>query len=189
MDSTRITAVDEYRTEDLVVLFTDLHEFSIVLRAMGPTGGLAFLNAMYCRHGEIAAAGGGKIIKYIGDAMLFVFPAGDRRVAVREAIACARRMRVDYADQVRSAGISHETELETGLAIGVVERGIVGHDTCRVDDVSGEAVNRAAMICHYRGVAVTDAVKQLLDEQVECFRLPDRKLKWQEEPLVVWAVE
>ena len=189
MDEIEITPIDNYRTEEVVVLFTDVHEFSIVMRAMGETGPLSFINEMYCRLVSIAERHGGQIIKYIGDGVLLVFPADDPRRAAEEAIACAREMRASYADQVLKAGVSHETELETGLAIGMVERGVVGHPSRRVDDLFGEAVNRAAMIGHHRGIAVTDAVKQLLGDGCAGTRLPDRKLKWQEEPLVVWAVE
>jgi class 3 adenylate cyclase len=189
MGTPKVTPIDNYRTEEVVVLFTDVHEFSIVMRAMGETGPLAFINEMYCRLVAIAERHGGTIIKYIGDALLFVFPVDDRRPTAARAVACAKEMRRSYAEQVIRAGISHETDLETGLAIGMVERGIVGHPTSRVDDVFGEAVNRAAMIGHHRGVAVTDAVKQLLPDGTPCTRLPDRTPKWQDDPLVVWAVE
>ena len=189
MERTDRLGVGEYRTENLVILFTDVHEFSIVMRKMGATGPLAFINEMYETIGEIVVRHAGTIIKYIGDAILIVFPVGDPAETVRTAVACAREMRVAYDEQVERAGITHETELETGIAIGEVERGVVGHESGRIDDVFGEAVNRAAMIGHHRGVAVTDAVHELLGPEYPCHRLPDVTLKWQDEPLIVWALD
>ena len=162
VDHARRIGVQGYRTEQLVILFTDVHDFSIVMRKMGSTGPLSFINEMYESIGEIVVRHGGTIIKYIGDAILIVFPADDPVHGARTAVECARQMRAAYTEQVRRAGITHETELETGLAIGEVERGVVGHESSRVDDVFGEAVNRAGKIGHHRGIAVTGAIKTLL---------------------------
>jgi adenylate cyclase len=182
------TSVEHYRREPLVILFTDLHEFSIVMEAMGESGPLEFLNTMYQRLGQCAVRRGGTIIKYLGDAMLIVFPANDPPAAALKAVECAREMRRVYAAQVEEAGISHETELESGIAYGVVERGVVGHSSSRIDDISGEEVNEGAMICHYRGIAITDSVHDLLGPDVPCTRLPDVTVKWRANPIVVWAV-
>jgi class 3 adenylate cyclase len=81
-----------------------------------------------------------------------------------------------------------EVELEVGIAAGKVAVGVCGHRTLRRKDVFGDAVNQAATIGHYCGVAITGPVYERVGASCATRRLPDFDVKWQREPLKVWAV-
>lgn len=173
-----------WTVEERVILFTDLHEFSIVGRELGREKLRDFIQEMYESLGDLIVAHQGEIIKYLGDAILCLFPAHNEVETVR----CAQRMRTAYAELVNRREISHDTELEVGIDTGEVEIGIVGHASLRTKDVFSEHVNRAAVIGHHRGIAVTDAVYRTISSHYKMAPLPDVKLKWQTEPLKVWEV-
>ena len=169
--------------EEKVILFTDVHEFSIVMKELRERT-WEFLDELYHRIGDEVVSRHGVLIKYLGDGVLCTFPPD----AVVAAVECGLAIRPAYAEMVRQFGITHQTDLEVGIDVGPVDSGTLGHPSLRGYDVFGQAVNRAATIGHYRGVAITDDVKSRLPDSVECTRLPDQRLKWQDDQLVVWAV-
>jgi adenylate cyclase len=78
-----------WTVEKRVILFTDLHDFSIVGKKLGQGDVLAFLQEMYESLGDLIVAQQGEIIKYLGDAILCLFPAHSEV----ETIRCAQHMR------------------------------------------------------------------------------------------------
>ncbi|MCP4756785.1 MAG: adenylate/guanylate cyclase domain-containing protein [Proteobacteria bacterium] len=168
-----------------VVLFTDIHEFSICTRTMDEATLADFFQEIYERLGDIIVTFNGEIIKYIGDAILCVFPTGSEK----DAVQCARGMRHAYLEIVEKWGITHDTELEVGIHAGDVAAGIFGHASLRQKDVFGEAINVAAMIGHHRGIAVTEAVHRKIEADFPSAKLPDFKVKWRDSPLEVWEIK
>jgi class 3 adenylate cyclase len=100
--------VEHMRLENLVILFTDIHEFSWVLRELRESGRLRsrFLQEVYEALGDAVVGHGGEILSYHGDGMLCVFPAG----AESEAVQCGFDMRAAYAAIVHSWQLAHETD-------------------------------------------------------------------------------
>jgi len=172
-----------FTIEERVVLFADVHDYSRVSRALG-VDAYDFLQEMYEKLGDIIVEHGGTIVKYLGDALLCVFPAGTEN----EAVDCALKLRPAFAQIVSHRGLSVETELEIGLGSGQVATGIFGHRTLLQWDVFGEEVNRAATIGHHRGIAITERVYDRVRSNYPVRRLPDFSVKWQTEPLKVWEV-
>ena len=166
-----------------VVMFTDLHEFSIVARNLGDRG-FEFINDVFVSQGDAVVEAHGTIIKYMGDALLAVFPDKNEAVAVR----CAMRMREDFRDLVDRWSISHDTDLEIGLGWGRILRGTIGHSSQLVDDIYGEEVENTAVICHHRGVAVTESMYERVKDDFEFSPMPKRTVKWRDRPLGVWAL-
>ncbi len=168
---------------DRVILFCDCHDFSR-LQLVLPDPLLEFMDSFYRVCGECVVAAGGRIVKYIGDSILAVFPedAADRAVA---AGACLRK---EYATLVSAQQTNVDSDMEVGISFGQIEEGIVGHATLRSFDVFGECVNEAAMIGHHRGIAVTDAVRVRLSKKTTVRALEPYHLKWRADPLVVWEV-
>ncbi len=174
---------DEIIRTDRVVLFTDIHNFSIAAKMLAERQ-YEFLQELYETLGDIVVEHHGELVKYLGDGFLSIFPAGSER----EAVASALAMRKAFSEMVRRWELPADTELEVGIAAGEVGEGIFGHRSLRQRDIYGEVVNQAAKIGHHRGVAITEHVCEKVRNSCMVHRLPDVKLKWQAEPLKVWEV-
>jgi adenylate cyclase len=131
--------------EGRVVLFADVHNYSKVSHALGASA-YGFLQEMYEKLGDIIVEDGGAIVKYLGDALLCVFPADTEN----EAVDCALKLRPAFAQIVSCRGLSVETELEIGLGSGQAAAGTFGHKSLLQWDVLGEEVIRAETIGHHR---------------------------------------
>ncbi len=164
-----------------VILFTDIHDFSIVVNALGKDQ-YGFLQEFYEKLGDVIVEHGGEIIKYLGDAILCIFDSAG------QAVKSALKMRQAYSDIVAGRNLSGDTELEIGISAGEVGIGIFGHRSLMQKDVFGAAVNQAAMIGHHRGIAVTESVYDKIKSSCEANRLPDFAVKWQDEPLKIWEI-
>jgi len=169
--------------EERVVLFADVHDYSKISRALG-VDAYGFLQEMYEKPGDAIVEHGGTIVKYLGDALLCVFPAD----AENEAVDCALKLRPAFAQIVSRRGLSVETELEIGIASGQVVSGTFGHRSRLQWDVLGEEIIRAETIGHHRGIAITERVYDRVKSDHPARRLPDFNVKWQVEPLKIWEV-
>jgi len=167
--------------ENRVVLFTDVHNFSIAVNALGKDQ-YGFLQEFYEKLGDVIVEHGGEIIKYLGDAILCIFDSAN------QAVACGLKLRATYSDIVRRRNLPGDTELEIGITAGEVGIGIFGHESLMQKDVFGEVVSRAAMIGHHRGIAITESVYDKIKTSYETNRLPDFTVKWQDQPLKIWEI-
>ena len=173
----------ELGRETRVILFWDLHNYSVAARQLGARQA-SFLQESYERMGEIVVSHGGTIVKYLGDSMLCVFPERGES----QAVGCALEMRPAFAALAQEWRLPADTELEVGIASGEVATGVFGHRSLRMWDVFGETVSVAATIGHHEGIAVTEGVRDAVHGAHETRRLPDLKVKWQDEPLRIWEV-
>ncbi|MCP4542383.1 MAG: adenylate/guanylate cyclase domain-containing protein [Chloroflexi bacterium] len=167
--------------ENHVVLFTDIHNFSIAVNALGKDQ-YGFLQEFYEKLGDVIVAHDGEIIKYLGDAILCIFDSES------QAVESALKMRQVFSDIVTGRNLSGDTELEIGISAGEAGIGIFGHKSLMQRDVFGVVVNQAAMIGHHRGVAITESVYDKIKTHYETNRLPDFEVKWQDEPLKIWEI-
>jgi adenylate cyclase len=174
---------DDFTMEERVVLFTDIHNYSLTAMNLGDDQ-YAFLQEVYDDLGDLIVGHQGEIIKYLGDALLCLFPAD----GALEAITCSLKLRRAYAAIVDRRRIPIQTDLEIGLDLGRVAVGVFGHESLRQRDVFGEAVNLAATIGHHRGVAVTESVYRKIQQAFPTRELPATKVKWREDPVRVWEV-
>ena len=178
--------VEHMRLENLVILFTDIHDFSWVLRELRESGRLRsrFLQEVYEALGDAVVEHGGEILSYHGDGMLCVFPAG----AESEAVQCGFDMRAAYDAIVRGWQLAHETDLEVGIGAGEVEYGLIGHRSLKQKEILGDEVFRAARIGHHRGVAITESVYEAIKDSYPTRRLQDIRIVLHDEPLKMWEV-
>jgi len=166
-----------------VILFCDVHEFSIASVALGDRLP-GFIQDFYQTAGERIVSAHGTIMKYMGDMIFALFADKAELPAVR----CALEMRSDFAALASRWKLPAPTELEVGIGSGAVARGTFGHPSHLEEDAFGEAVNVVASICHHRGVAITESVREKLAGAFPLTRLPPRKLKWRNDPVELWAV-
>jgi adenylate cyclase len=168
---------------DLVILFTDVHNFSIAATSLGPRQA-DFLQEMYVALGDTIVAHGGTLVKYIGDAMLATFPSDYEG----KAVDCAIELRNRFGKIVSGRNLPGEIELEVAIGSGEVIAGEFGHPSLRVKDIFGEEVNRTAVLGHYRGIAITEAVCDRVKATHRTRQLDSVRVKWQDTPLKCWEI-
>lgn len=169
---------------DRVILFTDVHNFSIATNVLGER--LAdFMQEMYETLGEIVVNHQGELVKYLGDGLLCIFEVG----LEQEAVASAVVMRKAFTDMVERWALPADTELEVGIGEGKVVEGVFGHRTLRQREVYGNVVNEVARIGHHRGIAITEKVYERVRESYAVHQLADVAVKWQEAKVKVWEVK
>ncbi len=166
-----------------VILFCDISGF---MRLAGSLGERlpGFVQEFYATAGNAIVGCGGTLIKYIGDAILSVFPEGREADAVR----CAIRMRQDFAMLVRTCAPGDTARLEAAISSGEVVQGTFGHPSLRLEDIMGEAVAHASVLNRIPGIVVTEAVKTALGGAFRIKELPPLPVKWGAKPLQAWQI-
>ena len=166
-----------------VILFTDLHDFSIAMKEIGDRA-VDFIQSYYEHCGDAVVSHGGMLVKYIGDAILAGFPEGKEEDAILAAVAARKGFQI-ILDKY---GIKHEVEIEIGIGSGRVGFGEFGHTSHREMDFFGEVVNQTGRIGHHRGIAVLKPVYEAVKSKFKCRKLPDTTVKWRSEPLESWEI-
>ena len=80
----------EMTIEERVIVFVDVHNYSMALDGLLESYG--FLQEMYERLGDLVVGYGGEIIRYLGDAILSVFPAGTEHIPNLSQAYLTRRL-------------------------------------------------------------------------------------------------
>ena len=131
--------------------FSDLRNFTELTETLAPSQVLGLLNDYFAFVAAAVEARGGEILRFIGDAMLIVFPIDSRqdaRAACNAALESATDARNTLASlnhRRRRQGLP-EIEFGVGLNVGEVIYGNVG-SLDRLDfTVMGSAVNRTARL-------------------------------------------
>jgi adenylate cyclase len=147
---------------EAAIWFADLRGFTRLSEQSPIPEVLAYLNAWFGSIGEVVEAHGGEVLKFIGDAVLAIFPTSgelDRMAACRRALAAAQEFcrRIEAENVLRQS--SGNPPLAHGLAlhVGEVAYGNIGARHRLDFTVIGPAVNRASRLL--------DLAKQL-DHQV-----------------------
>ncbi len=132
-----------------VIWLCDLRGFTTLSETLPRDALIDLLNCYFGPMCDAVASQGGEILKFIGDAMLAIFPVGDDAAGV-----CASALK---AAQIAQAALAKENErrreldlaqIEYGLAlhVGDVMYGNIGSDTRLDFTVIGPAVNLTARI-------------------------------------------
>ncbi len=166
-----------------VVLFCDISGFMRLACSIGERM-TAFVQEFYRMVGDAVVGGGGRIVKYIGDAVLVVFPGGGETEAVR----CALRMRGGFTELMGRHASGDGARLEVAISSGEVVEGIFGHDSLRLYDIMGETVAHAAIMNRFPGIIVTAKVHDAAGGEFRMEEMPPVPPKWGGEPLRAWRV-
>jgi adenylate cyclase len=124
------------------ILFGDLRGFSAILGASPPETVFEVLNRWFVRMSEVAAAHGGTIDSFIGDAIMVVFDEP------RRGVACAVDMQLAMDEINRAQREEELPEMYMGIGInsGKVIAGVLGSALYSARTVIGGEVNLAARI-------------------------------------------
>ena len=174
---------ENYSRERRVVMFADIQRFARLFLSED-TQLIDFIQSYYELSGDRIVAEGGRIVKYIGDSVLSVFPAGTEAAAVR----CAIDTESAFSVLVKKLNLDSEVALNSGINSGELYMGVFGHRSLQNEDIFGNAVNEAAMMMRGKGISVTEIVHNVISKIFETERLPDFQVKWQSEPIKAWRV-
>ena len=120
--------------------FANLRNSSLLAESMEREDYLALLNGFFETTTQVVNAHDGEVLKFIGDAVLAIFPAADgREKACAQALAAAREIAASFDDDEQK-----QTECAIGLAFGDVTYGNVGSQERLDFTVIGTAANIAA---------------------------------------------
>jgi adenylate cyclase len=137
---------------DATVVTADLRDFSPLSTQLGPVElGLA-LSRFYEHVGAIIEKHHGRIVKFIGDAVLTVFvgPAAENRTRALKAVAELVRGRQPFLDENAQMKLPL-LDYSLGAASGTVLAGELGTEKLRFYDVLGQAVNHAFRLTSLAG--------------------------------------
>jgi class 3 adenylate cyclase len=141
----RITdvALGDQVARDMTVLFSDIRSFTELSESMSPEENFNFLNSYLSRVGPEIRANRGFIDKYIGDAVMALFPesADD---AVRAAIAMKVRLR-EYNGHRASSGYQ-ALRVGIGIHTGRLMLGTLGEKERMDGSVISDAVNLCSRV-------------------------------------------
>lgn len=136
----------ERAEQRLLISFVDLTRFSAQSRRLGDLEIATAMDQMYRRVGAAIAAAGGRVVKFIGDASLIVFPAD----AADTAVAALLDLKEEIDRSMREMG--WECRAAVKIHVGSAVAGPYGLGG--TFDVLGNDVNTCASL-HSPGVALT----------------------------------
>ena len=128
---------------DMAVLFVDIRDFTGLSESMSPPETFGFVNELLARISPVIRRHGGFIDKYIGDAVMALFPgdvddAFDAALAIQDAVASVREGAQDDARARLRVGV--------GVHCGPTMLGTIGEPERMDSTVISDAVNVASRL-------------------------------------------
>ncbi|MGO4385939.1 adenylate/guanylate cyclase domain-containing protein [Microvirga sp. 2YAF29] len=186
----------EFELIEAAILFTDLRGFTQMSERSPIPDVLTHLNTWFGIIGEVVETHGGEVLKFIGDAVLAIFPTSDgrdRAAACRKALAATQEFCRRTAEENLQRPATGAPSLSHGLAlhVGEVAYGNVGASHRLDFTVIGPAVNRASRLLDLakqldREVLVSQALAREVDQPL--IDLGHHTLRDVDEPLQVFTL-
>lgn len=127
----------------MTILFSDIRDFTSISENMTPKDNFAFINSYLERMESVIARAGGIIDKYIGDAIMALFPI-DADSALKGAINMLKELESYNAEREQSG--YKPIKIGIGLNTGLMMLGIIGGRHHMESTVISDAVNLASRI-------------------------------------------
>lgn len=141
-DITEVELGDQVQ-RSLTILFADIRGFTTLSETLDPKENFDFLNTYLQRMGPIIRAHGGIVDKYIGDAIMALFP-GSMEDAIRAAIAIQKEL-CPFNEKRKLCG-GKAIEVGIGIHHGEMMLGTIGETDRMETTVISDAVNLASRI-------------------------------------------
>ncbi len=178
--------------QEMTILFSDIRSFTTLSEEMSPQETFNFINSYLSRVSPLIREHNGFIDKYIGDAIMALFPesADD---AVQAALAMQKEVTLynEYQQQQGYPPISIGIGLHTGNLI----LGTIGESERMETTVIADAVNLASRLegltkYYGAGILVSEhTLSRLSDLQTYSYRLIDRvRVKGKNEPVAIYEL-
>ena len=136
-------ALGDQVLSDMAILFADIRSFTALSEKMTPRDNFRFLNSYLGRMNPFIWENGGYIDKYIGDAIMALFPSGAGS-ALDAAIAMLAYIPV-YNSHRAAFGYA-PIRIGVGVNTGPVMLGVIGHERFMQGTVISDAVNLASRL-------------------------------------------
>jgi class 3 adenylate cyclase/HAMP domain-containing protein len=124
--------------KEMTVLFSDIRSFTRLSESMTPFENFNFINSYLRRMGPEIRANGGIIDKYIGDAIMALFPSRPDD-AIAAAVAMHRKLITYNADRAKTGYVP--ISIGIGVNLGTLMLGTVGEHERMDGSVISDAVN------------------------------------------------
>ena len=157
-----------------VILFSDLRNSTKMAETLSREKYLQLLNQYFEKVLAPVGENGGEVLKFIGDAVLAIFPIsntqGDQLHQVQKALSAAKSIVADVCGQLNETPNDQENRIDLGISlhIGEVTYGNVGGQERLDFTVIGPAVNMASRLedlcksCDCR-IIISQDFKNVLD--------------------------
>lgn len=177
--------------ENLAILFSDLVGFTSLSIGMDPYQLIGLLNEYFDQMCPIIVQFDGDIDKFIGDAIMAVFPDIPGKATPAER-ATRAAMAMQEAMQAFNFGREIPLQMRIGVNTGPVIRGDLGAAVVRRDyTVIGDTVNRAnryEMNCPVGSVLVSSSTREILADAVDVVEHPGLQLKGVSQPVTAYEI-
>lgn len=178
--------------EKLTVLFADIRSFTTISESMSSEDNINFLNAFLKRTGPCIRKHGGIIDKYIGDAVMALFPK-DPDHAVNAAV---EMQQVIYEYNIKRKKESLEPiSFCVGLHYGNVRLGIIGDSKRLQATVISDVVNQASRIeelakINNAPILISEEVYQTLKNKrkLHIRQLGNQKIRGRKKPVKIFEI-
>lgn len=152
--------------EEMTILFSDIRSFTMLSEKMSPQENFNFLNSCLKRLGPVVRKNRGFIDKYIGDAVMALFPRKPDD-AVRAALEMQRSVSV-YNYERKKCGYE-PVEIGIGMHTGALMLGTIGEERRMEGTVISDTVNLASRVenltkLYGSQIIASDVTMQSLEE-------------------------
>jgi two-component system sensor histidine kinase ChiS len=165
-DSVADLKLGDHVEKEMTIFFSDIRQFSALMENLSNEESFKFINSYLSRIVPIITGNGGFVDKYIGDAIMALFPQGNGAdQAVRSAIEIQKKI-IEYNEH-RAKMNYRPLSMGIGIHTGPLMMGVVGVEDRMQSTVISDAVNLASRIegmCKAYNVSLVisgDTFKQL----------------------------
>ena len=139
-----------------VIVVTDLTGYTRLSRSHPDEVMAEFLDRWYCLAEDAVSAGGGRIVKFMGDAMLALFPPESAAQAVAAVVT------LQVQSEQLAKGYGFDMTLGANLHLGPAVVAELGKGPSRRTDVVGRAVNQTFLLGSGGGVRLSEPMYRQL---------------------------
>ena len=147
----------------LTVCHADIERFNVATRNLSLDELVDFLQGYYELAGDVLLAHNGRMVRYMGDAVLALFDPGKEEIACRAMWALSQAYDHYIEDRGSDAKVSR---LAVGIATGEVVVGQFGHPQMLAYDVLGRTVTVASALLNCSGIVMDAATHDVVEDRI-----------------------